>query len=45
MNNVLLAMNITENKWKILISEFFCKWIGKSDHILDLGCGYGVLTM
>ena len=27
--------------WKILISEFFSKWIKRDDHILDLGCGYG----
>ena len=27
--------------WKILVSEFFNKWIKKNDHILDLGCGYG----
>ena len=27
--------------WKILISNFFSKWIDPHDHILDLGCGYG----
>ena len=27
--------------WKILVSNFFSKWISKSDQILDLGCGYG----
>ena len=27
--------------WKILIEEFFFKWITSTDHILDLGCGYG----
>ena len=27
--------------WKILVSNFFLKWISKNDHILDLGCGYG----
>jgi SAM-dependent methyltransferase len=27
--------------WKILISNFFSKWINPDDHILDLGCGYG----
>ena len=27
--------------WKILVNEFFCKWIKSTDEILDLGCGYG----
>ncbi len=27
--------------WKILVNQFFSKWISTSDHILDLGCGYG----
>lgn len=27
--------------WKILVKEFFSKWIRSTDHILDLGCGYG----
>ena len=27
--------------WKILIADFFSKWIKKTDQILDLGCGYG----
>jgi len=27
--------------WKILLKEFFIKWIRSTDHILDLGCGYG----
>ena len=27
--------------WQILTKEFFLKWIKDSDHILDLGCGYG----
>jgi SAM-dependent methyltransferase len=27
--------------WKILINEFFSKRIRSTDHILDLGCGYG----
>ena len=27
--------------WKILITNFFSKWINPDDHILDLGCGYG----
>ena len=27
--------------WKILVTNFFSKWISKSDKILDLGCGYG----
>jgi SAM-dependent methyltransferase len=27
--------------WKILISNFFIKWINPNGHILDLGCGYG----
>ena len=29
------------NIWSIIVSDFFCKWVKKSDHILDLGCGYG----
>ena len=27
--------------WKILINDFFSKWIKSTDHVLDLGCGYG----
>ena len=27
--------------WKTLVNEFFYKWIRSTDHILDLGCGYG----
>jgi SAM-dependent methyltransferase len=27
--------------WKIIIRGFFSKWIKNTDHILDLGCGYG----
>ena len=27
--------------WKTLVNEFFSKWISSTDHILDLGCGYG----
>ena len=27
--------------WKILLKEFFIKWIRSTDHILDLACGYG----
>ena len=27
--------------WKTLVNEFFSKWIRSTDHILDLGCGYG----
>jgi len=27
--------------WKILINDFFSRWIKTTDHILDLGCGYG----
>ena len=27
--------------WKLLITNFFIKWINPDDHILDLGCGYG----
>ncbi len=27
--------------WKLLITNFFSKWINPDDHILDLGCGYG----
>ena len=27
--------------WKNIIRGFFSKWIKNTDHILDLGCGYG----
>lgn len=27
--------------WQILTAEFFSRWIGPTDSILDLGCGYG----
>jgi len=27
--------------WKILVKDFFSKWIPKSSVVLDLGCGYG----
>jgi SAM-dependent methyltransferase len=27
--------------WKILVGEFFSKWVETHHHILDLGCGYG----
>jgi len=27
--------------WKVLITKFFSKWIRNTDHIFDLGCGYG----
>ena len=33
--------NYRNNVWKILVSNFFSKWIDSQDHILDLGCGYG----
>jgi SAM-dependent methyltransferase len=33
--------NYRNRVWKILINEFFSKWIRSTDHILDLGCGYG----
>jgi len=33
--------NYRNQVWKILIEEFFSKWIRSTDHILDLGCGYG----
>jgi len=33
--------NYRNRVWKILIKEFFYKWITSTDHILDLGCGYG----
>ena len=29
------------NVWKILVNQFFGKWINPNDTILDLGCGYG----
>jgi len=27
--------------WKILVKDFFSKWIQKGSVVLDLGCGYG----
>jgi len=33
--------NYRNRVWKILVNEFFCKWIKSTDEILDLGCGYG----
>ena len=33
--------NYRNRVWKILIHDFFSKWIKSTDHILDLGCGYG----
>jgi len=33
--------NYRDRVWKILIQCFFSKWIKRTDHILDLGCGYG----
>lgn len=33
--------NYRNKVWKILVNQFFSKWVKKSDHILDLGCGYG----
>ena len=33
--------NYRKRVWKILIYDFFSKWIKSTDHVLDLGCGYG----
>ena len=33
--------NYRKRVWKILITDFFSKWIKSTDHVLDLGCGYG----
>ncbi len=33
--------NYRNQVWKILINDFLSKWIKSTDHILDLGCGYG----
>jgi len=33
--------NYRDRVWKILIQCFFSKWIKRTNHILDLGCGYG----
>jgi len=27
--------------WKILVDNFFCRWIPADSRVLDLGCGYG----
>jgi SAM-dependent methyltransferase len=26
--------------WQVLTADFFSRWIGQSDRVLDLGCGY-----
>jgi SAM-dependent methyltransferase len=26
--------------WQVLTADFFSRWIGPTDHVLDLGCGY-----
>lgn len=33
--------NYRNGVWKILTKDFFSNWISTTDHILDLGCGYG----
>jgi SAM-dependent methyltransferase len=33
--------NYRNRVWKILINDFFSNRISTTDHILDLGCGYG----
>ncbi len=33
--------NYRNRVWEILIDKYFSKWIRSTDHILDLGCGYG----
>ena len=33
--------NYRNRVWKILVIEFFSKWVKSTDHVLDLGCGYG----
>lgn len=30
-----------EAVWKVLVRQFFSRYISSSDHVLDLGCGYG----
>jgi len=27
--------------WRVLIADFFSKWVRQADAVLDLGCGYG----
>jgi glycosyltransferase involved in cell wall biosynthesis/SAM-dependent methyltransferase len=27
--------------WRVLVRDFFQAWIGRSDTVVDLGCGYG----
>src|ERR1700730_8674371 len=27
--------------WRVLVREFFSRYIRASNHVLDLGCGYG----
>ncbi len=27
--------------WQVLVADFFSRWIGPNDSVLDLGCGYG----
>jgi SAM-dependent methyltransferase len=33
--------NYRKRVWKILVNELLSKWIKSTEHILDLGCGYG----
>ena len=33
--------NYRNRVWKVLINDFFSKSIKSTDHVLDLGCGYG----
>ena len=31
--------------WKILVGNFFSRWIPVNSSVLDLGCGYGYLSI
>ncbi|MFT3781135.1 MAG: class I SAM-dependent methyltransferase [Nibricoccus sp.] len=33
--------NYRNKVWQILTAFFFSRWVAASDHVLDLGCGYG----
>lgn len=35
------AKRSKEKVWRIVVSQFFQRWIAPSDTVLDLGCGYG----
>jgi SAM-dependent methyltransferase len=35
------AVRSKDRVWKVLVEEYFQRWIADSETVLDLGCGYG----